>query len=369
LPKLFLHIGHPKTGSSAIQVACARSTVQLATHGIHYPHHKSTALALAGQFTAGNVTLTRFLVEYKKAVAETPTDNVLFYSCEGFFNDLATPNSQVAQLNETGVDISILMFLRNPIEYALSLYQQHVKSRGYTQSLSHFMSEFDQMSQTEIVLDRINSMGIPLTLHRFDTNKSRIIELTEQWLRIPEGVLTRLELTVNRSATRAEQSFLREMSTHLGQSSSDHIGRALVNSLPNISQELPALSKTCYHDFVSNIEPQIQRLNAQLPENLHYNITPYETLYTTQPSEDHFVFTQEQINVIVTSLATRTPDAEFATEFVRWVKDINEGDVLSAKDILRLNQLGHILRPGNFPDQRMNRIRNRAQSAQKNDVT
>jgi len=362
LPDLYLHIGHPKTGSTALQVTCARSASRLADNGIIYPEHKSTALALAGKFTGGNVTRTRLVDSFQKARTAAGPDKAIFYSCEGLFDDLAESACQIASLKEFGIDISILMFVRNPVEYALSFYQQKVKGAGYARSVDDFLSDFDQISQTEVVLDQIETLGLPITLYSFDEKKQQIIQLTEDWLGVPKGVLERLNgTTVNRSSTRAEQAFLSGLSARLGPSGSDHIGHALANELPQLPGELPSLSLAGYQKFVSRIEPQFQSLREKLPIEIRYEITAYEKLFPTEPVEGLHVFSSAQIDVITNALSTRAPDAEFAKEFIHWVKEANEGDVLSAKDIFRLNRLGQILRPGNFPEQRMARLKHKVE--------
>ena len=360
MSKLLLHIGHPKTGSTAIQVACARSASQLADEGIVYPDHVSTELALAGHFAGGNVTRNHLIGSYEKVQSAVGPNKSIFYSCEGLFDDLAEPSCQIAELKNIGTDISVLMFVRNPVEYALSFYQQKIKEGVYTGSADDFLSEFEQVGQTEIVLNHLDTLAIPLTLHSFDDKRDQVIELTELWLGVPELTLERLDgTTVNRSPTRAEQTFLGGLSARLGPSGSDHIGHALVNELPDIASELPSLSKTGYLNFVTRIEPHYRRVKKRLPKDVRYEITPYETLYPTEPLVDHYVFSQAQIDVITKALATRAPDAEFAKEYIRWVKETKEGDVLSAEDIFRINRLGQILRPGNFPQQRMQRLKQR----------
>lgn len=357
MTKLYLHIGHPKTGSSALQVSFARSMQTLRKWEIYYPEHRSTRMAQSGMFTAGNLNRVKLFESYYEHCAEFPDAKAIFYSCEGLFDDLDQPESQVLRLAEAGVEIKLLMFLRNPVEFALSFYQQKVKSAGYVGSVDDYLSTFDHLDQVGRVLDLTTRHGIDLTLYSFDRNKKTLLELAEKWLGLPTGTLEQPERApTNRSVTRAEQAFLSSLSAHLGPSGTDHIGKNLTNQLPSVPKELPALSRKAYEGFVTRIAPKVDELNTVLSPELQYQVTPYEHLYEHEPAQGHFEFSKEQIDVITQALASRAPTEEFAREFIRWVKGLTAGATLSDEDILRLNIMGQILRPGNFPAKRMTRL-------------
>ena len=59
---VYLHIGAPKTGTSAIQVALARNRAILAQHNVIYPEAPSDKLALDGHINSGNSDLLHLLL-------------------------------------------------------------------------------------------------------------------------------------------------------------------------------------------------------------------------------------------------------------------------------------------------------------------
>ncbi|WP_219785665.1 hypothetical protein [Celeribacter sp. PS-C1] len=359
--QIYLHIGHLKTGSSALQVAFARSKDALREHGYIYPDHRSTELALSGKFTAGNVLPHRLIENLETALDEARPDEKVLFSSEGLFDDLDAEDCQIANLVGRGAEISVLLFLRHPIEFAISTYQQTVQGAGYEGTLEEFLPVFDKFHQVERVLTRLEALGIGVTIKSFDRTKMVLIDEVELWLGLPKNTLQRLgDAPVNRSLSRAEQAFLRRLSGHLGVSGSDHIGASLVNGLPVMPREKAVLSRESYDEFVARITPVVARLNARLPASLQYEITAFDALCEEHPKEEVYSFTGEQLDIITKALATRTPGPELVRKFVMWLKSNPEETQLQAEQIYMLNRIGHALRPGQFPEKRMKRLLNKA---------
>ncbi len=64
---VILHVGHGKTGSSALQSSLVLSSEALAKAGIFYPPSLSDARAMKGEVSSGNVALPMLEDRYQRA--------------------------------------------------------------------------------------------------------------------------------------------------------------------------------------------------------------------------------------------------------------------------------------------------------------
>jgi len=140
-PTLFLHIGGPKTGTSAIQSMLARNIQVLAGRGIHYPDHHSLAAAREKQITSGNgvhlakllgcplpddVSTDHIIPEVKAAFDRGMS---LLYSSEALSScEIEAAKAFREQVLEIGFRIKIIFYVRSVADHALSLWNQEVKS-------------------------------------------------------------------------------------------------------------------------------------------------------------------------------------------------------------------------------------------------
>ncbi|HWK66439.1 MAG TPA: hypothetical protein VNS34_16020 [Rhizobiaceae bacterium] len=140
-PTLFLHIGGPKTGTSAIQSMLAKNTAVLAGLGIHYPDHHSLAAARELQITSGNgVPLAKLLG--CRLPDDVSTDHIipevngafdrgtsLLYSSEALSSfEIEAAKAFREQVLEIGFRIKVIFYVRSVADHALSLWNQEVKS-------------------------------------------------------------------------------------------------------------------------------------------------------------------------------------------------------------------------------------------------
>ncbi|MCW8109083.1 glycosyltransferase family 61 protein [Alteromonas ponticola] len=132
--RIIIHIGPPKTGSSAIQFFLLRNAKKLKQSGIWYPSHSTDKNNISsgnareicsedkdGRLLADPDKLSKLITKFNRN-SELHT---LVLSSESFFRiaeSLAAliPNAE------------FIAFLRNPIEYAMSIYNQSVKRHGNT---------------------------------------------------------------------------------------------------------------------------------------------------------------------------------------------------------------------------------------------
>ena len=141
---VLLHVGPPKTGTTALQTAWAAAREDLAAQGISYPvrgrstQHGRAAGALLGRRMAGRSEIEPIATweRLTRRVARR-TDRAIVSS--ELFADLTDEHSRTAVAQLGGTDLRVLITLR-PLEALLaSVWQQDVKGcrpQDYSQWLS-----------------------------------------------------------------------------------------------------------------------------------------------------------------------------------------------------------------------------------------
>lgn len=131
-----IHIGAPKTGSSAIQRFCMKNRKALLEFGFYYPKHVVDPNGVSG----GHSILAKLLrwetprmaklyFRYQLAKAKL-LKKTLLLSSEGFFRNAA----RFGPLLE-GLNVRVVGWFRHPIEAFVSNYNQSVKRHFCTQTI------------------------------------------------------------------------------------------------------------------------------------------------------------------------------------------------------------------------------------------
>ena len=134
-PVLYLHVGHSKTGTSWVQAALRENAAALAQGGLAYPVFEGVGSEQGAEIGQGNglwlATSPIGELELRLqmiARAAGPAGAVL--SSEEFFPQFARyddPAVLPRAAQAAGFDrIEILLFIRNPVGHAASLWQQYL---------------------------------------------------------------------------------------------------------------------------------------------------------------------------------------------------------------------------------------------------
>lgn len=134
-----LHIGAPKTGSSALQNFFLKNREQLSSAGFYYPGHGSDANGISG----GHSRLGISLRDKQEALAEQifseyieeakSQGQTLLLSAESFYSFPEAVKSLMS-----GLKCRVICFFRDPAEYVVSIYNQSVKRHYNTVKLETF---------------------------------------------------------------------------------------------------------------------------------------------------------------------------------------------------------------------------------------
>ncbi len=147
MPRLILHIGLMKTGTTAIQRFFARNRSVLPAFGVHYPrsndprtrgaiNHSDLVEAFRHQQAnsgAGHPDLGTASEVLQRYLAKARNRHATILSAEG----LATLGTEAAQLlapHREAFDIRVIVFLRRQDEWALSTYREHVVNPNYAEA-------------------------------------------------------------------------------------------------------------------------------------------------------------------------------------------------------------------------------------------
>jgi glycosyltransferase involved in cell wall biosynthesis len=308
---LFIHIGHGKTGSSWIQTSLRLSRDALLQNGILYARGEDMNFDHPGRITSGNgsnlLKSKASLVDHlKKNQAPNPTS--LLFSSEHIFADFIDYSAE-EYLEETaglyGFDkIKILLFIRDPIGMASSIWQQRTKRRGdYTVTLDNLHEHLeiggDMVMYVEDLLNRLKKCRlIELTIRNYSRCRERLTEETANWLGVPASVFTVPEIRrVNRSLTWPELYFQNNLNRVIGPSG-NIFSDPLCEKLPDLKYE-PILPPVAVQKAIwMKLQPYIERVNAQIPELHRYHCDIQAPL----PIPGQLTFSTEQINIISDSI-------------------------------------------------------------------
>ena len=182
--KLFLHIGHGKTGTSAIQSALAIASDDLSRQGISYPIQQSLRdRASRLEITSGNwePTSEASLSDQLLGIANNnQNDSTIILSSESLFwliPDLILDRNKW----ENCIDIHIIMAVREIEEMLSSEYQQRVKRHGDAMPLEQFLRARHFVSSHHAkaaeVVELMSQSNIKNTVINYSQHKRDISEL------------------------------------------------------------------------------------------------------------------------------------------------------------------------------------------------
>jgi hypothetical protein len=182
--KLFLHIGHGKTGTSAIQSSLAIASDELSKKGISYPIQKSLReQASQLETTSGNwqpsqaSSLTEQLLEISK---NNQRYSSIVLSSESLFW-LVPELIQNKKVWENYIDMNIILAVREIEEMLSSEYQQRVKRHGDSMPLNqflrarHFISSHHEKASE--IIEMMSHSNISNTIINYSKHKHDISQL------------------------------------------------------------------------------------------------------------------------------------------------------------------------------------------------
>ncbi|MEA3492183.1 MAG: hypothetical protein U9R27_09810 [Campylobacterota bacterium] len=153
MKRLFLHIGFHKTGTSALQEYLDENREKLIKNGIFYPKSHSSLFP-------GNVDLSwafdktppswssvdktnknDIIKYYKDQIDETSCETIIISSEDFVLLDGQSDSIEKIRKFFIDYDTKIIAYVREPIEFILSLYSHAVRSRSINCSFKKYIAE------------------------------------------------------------------------------------------------------------------------------------------------------------------------------------------------------------------------------------
>ena len=293
--KLFLHIGHGKTGTSAIQSSLAIASERLAALGIEYPiDTKLRDRASQLEITSGNwkanseASLTDQLLEITRRNKKNST---IILSSESLFwliPDLLSRRTDWGDF----IDLHIIMAVREVEEMLSSEYQQLVKRHGNSMLLGQFIRTRNFVSSHHAkaaeIIDLMSQHKTSNTIINYSKHRKDISRLIFKLIgaeeAYPEDKMT--GAVINRSLSRKELDFLIMINKLYHKefpSISTKISDALIKRQPNLEAGQCKISEKQLEKIYKKNETALQKINTCLDVN--EQLSTY-SVPNKQPKED-----------------------------------------------------------------------------------
>jgi len=267
--KIVLHVGHGKTGSSAIQAALARNQDLLRSAGIVYPEHAASEQARRGEITSGNLDVEDwFEGQVIKIAREQDGPGTILFSNENLFHRfdlfLDSHRKYAAEF-----DFEIILFVREPFEKLNSSYQQAVKRRGFAGDIAEFADHDGDAAHAARLLQALKAEGEPFALFNYSALRRAAVQALFDHLGVGELIRSEGQAdvgTVNRSLTAAELDLLLQVNRLFGVEFGSVIADALVHRLPDLPSAMAPIDPETRARFYARTAPAVEAINQFLPD-------------------------------------------------------------------------------------------------------
>lgn len=156
--EIFVHVGPPKTGTSAVQKWFGENTDFLKSKGVLYPSHRIDENGVSSgnlrklyevipnhKIKLNENRLKSLLSEFKKSDCK-----ILFLSSEFFFKEMKVLKRNIP-------NVKFIVYLRNPMDIRESSYNQSVKRHFKTDTLSFGLA--NKIQYMDKLVDYANEYG------------------------------------------------------------------------------------------------------------------------------------------------------------------------------------------------------------------
>ena len=250
--ELFLHIGLPKTGSTAIQLWLSRNRESLGRSGIHYADIFQSS-PFTSRIVGNGFGLFPYLLPSEAAEA-VDDDEVEREFLDTYFGPLKKAfisaeilhNAEIDKLQRfseflarENCDARIIVFVRDVYSRCYSLYLQRLKATSYHGDFRHY-AENVYVEDQYAVLARWQRYFPNLTIVNYDLNKSRIGRVVCDFIDIDGQSLDSPELDVaNRTISPDEAMLLRGLNRLHGGLFSEQLSEAIMRAVPGTLRAHP----------------------------------------------------------------------------------------------------------------------------------
>ncbi|SDI92010.1 hypothetical protein [Aliiruegeria lutimaris] len=268
---VILHVGHGKTGTSAIQSWLAQNKRAVAAAGIVYPDHPSLSRARRCGVTSGNIRDdVGALVERLEAEdLKWPTDRAILFSNELLFWKLEEIIEAYAHLRSR-YNFKVVLFIRNPLEMANSAYHQRVKRGGETGSFEDHLQQEAHLLHAEHCHRLLSKTDIETRLINYSARSSEVVGAFIDALELEKGgtlghVEKSMPIRVNRSLSYFELELVKQLNKLSGRQSGWDFSDCLVELAPDIESYRFTAEGELLNRFQERFSASVDYFNGFLP--------------------------------------------------------------------------------------------------------
>jgi len=199
-------------------------------------------------------------------------------------------------------DVAVLLFIRDPIGHAASLWQQGVKRSGRTMSIERSFGGYEVPFMVAKLIRAVEHVpDITLTIRNYSVCKRDLLGVMEDWLQVANDTLIRPSVkTINRSLTRGELELQLAFNRVFGKCG-DLVSDPLCEQLTDVKADRVLPSEEVQHELWSRMRKARRVVNTYAEPAHRYNFDMAEPCPLNGMAE----LTAEQMRVIAESLATR----------------------------------------------------------------
>lgn len=218
----------------------------------------------------------------------------------------------------------MLLYVRDPLDHAVSAYQQQIKRGGFTGSFADSLRGYRYPQRVGRFVASLAARGAEVTVRNYSRHSRALLPTLEQWLGVGPGTLALPPVdTVNRSMTLAELELQRQFNALFGKDARRYVSDPLCNLLPDIRSETPGASEEDLAAFLARMREMVDHphVRAAVPEDEGYRLPALEQVaprFAQAPAAFPFAFNAEQLRIVV---------AAFHAEFTRQVGRAQRGEL------------------------------------------
>ncbi len=282
--KIFLHVGHSKTGSSFLQAILAQNHARLSQLGIHYPMlERDHARATRGGVTSGNRRVINDPEQLGKALSYPGAVLLSNESMWRKFADARFVDTIAEAAARSDRTVAIFLCLRNPIEHNQSRFMQLSQAGMSSMTISEFFqgkAVYDQLDLFASVLgiiDLCDQLGFELAIYNYSIIRSHLLPTFCRFLGVDEvdtlvsdNAMTRVNRSLNTVELGARRA-LNNLFQDCPQLPQDrNYLRELVDATPELNFPLPRPTAEALDRFLVGIGQDLDATNARLPAQAQY---------------------------------------------------------------------------------------------------
>ncbi len=363
--QLFLHIGHGKTGTSAVQSSLAIASDELSKKGIRYPIQQSLRdQASRLEITSGNwqpnpeVSLTAQLLEIAN---NNPKNEKIILSSESLFW-LVPELIQNKSEWENHIELHIILAVREIEEMLSSEYQQRVKRHGDAMPLKQFLRARHLISshheKAAEIIGLMSQSKISNTIINYSKHKRDISRLIFKFIGAEElyPADQMAGAIINRSLSGKELEILITINALYYSKFpwiSTRISDALIKNQPTIEAQRCKIDKQQLEKVYEKNNAYLQTINACLdPTEQLTTLTTLSDKITPEKSPEQLNKIHEEelisVHLIANTLLealTQKPQHKLSNDTVDAIIELSQSGQVSKSIEVELLELAHENRP------------------------